>query len=213
MPCLRNDAFPVSRSPDRSRRGGRGAGCKPGQREQRGGRMLDFPCFDSPFLSCKGEIDQRRSSPRLPPSAPTFACLGRPGRAGSQDRFPWSGRYGMGPGRQVIPASPTLSRLSNASYGCDANPLSVAIGDYDRNWPLIDGEVAIDGAAPSLRLAPEEIFFRVRMWSLTSANCPVGFASRPRAVTVPISAFPLSRGRSGIPQSSAPIAASRVRRI
>jgi 4,5-dihydroxyphthalate decarboxylase len=39
--------------------------------------------------------------------------------------------------------------------------LSVAIGDYDRNRPLIDGEVGIDGVAPVfLRLAPEEIFFR-----------------------------------------------------
>jgi 4,5-dihydroxyphthalate decarboxylase len=39
--------------------------------------------------------------------------------------------------------------------------LSVAIGDYDRNRPLIDGEVAIDGVSPVfLRLEPEEIFFR-----------------------------------------------------
>jgi 4,5-dihydroxyphthalate decarboxylase len=39
--------------------------------------------------------------------------------------------------------------------------LSVAIGDYDRNRPLIDGEVAIDGVSPVfMRLAPEEIFFR-----------------------------------------------------
>jgi 4,5-dihydroxyphthalate decarboxylase len=39
--------------------------------------------------------------------------------------------------------------------------LSVAIGDYDRNRPLIDGDVAIDGvSAVFLRLEPEEIFFR-----------------------------------------------------
>ena len=39
--------------------------------------------------------------------------------------------------------------------------LSVAVGDYDRVRPLIDGDVAIDGVAPVfLRLAPEEIFFR-----------------------------------------------------
>ena len=39
--------------------------------------------------------------------------------------------------------------------------LSVAIGDYDRNRPLIDGEIAIDGVSPVfLRLEPEEIFFR-----------------------------------------------------
>jgi 4,5-dihydroxyphthalate decarboxylase len=39
--------------------------------------------------------------------------------------------------------------------------ISVAIGGYDRNRPLIDGEVAIDGADPVfMTLSPEEIFFR-----------------------------------------------------
>jgi 4,5-dihydroxyphthalate decarboxylase len=39
--------------------------------------------------------------------------------------------------------------------------LSLAIGDYDRTRPLIDGEVGIDGVAPIImRLSPEEIFFR-----------------------------------------------------
>lgn len=39
--------------------------------------------------------------------------------------------------------------------------LSVAIGDYDRVRPLIDGTVAIDGVAPVfMPLDPEEIFFR-----------------------------------------------------
>jgi 4,5-dihydroxyphthalate decarboxylase len=39
--------------------------------------------------------------------------------------------------------------------------LSVAIGDYDRNRPLIDGAVAIDGVDPVfMTLPPEEIFFR-----------------------------------------------------
>jgi 4,5-dihydroxyphthalate decarboxylase len=39
--------------------------------------------------------------------------------------------------------------------------LSIAIGDYDRNRPLIDGAVRIDGVAPVfMTLAPEEIFFR-----------------------------------------------------
>jgi 4,5-dihydroxyphthalate decarboxylase len=39
--------------------------------------------------------------------------------------------------------------------------LSVAIGDYDRNRPLIDGEVQIDGVDPAvMKLEPEEIFFR-----------------------------------------------------
>jgi 4,5-dihydroxyphthalate decarboxylase len=39
--------------------------------------------------------------------------------------------------------------------------LSVAIGDYDRNRPLIDGAVRIDGVDPVfMTLPPEEIFFR-----------------------------------------------------
>jgi 4,5-dihydroxyphthalate decarboxylase len=40
-------------------------------------------------------------------------------------------------------------------------PLSVAIGDYDRNRPLIDGAVQMDGIDPVfMTLSPEEIFFR-----------------------------------------------------
>ena len=39
--------------------------------------------------------------------------------------------------------------------------ISVAIGDYDRNRPLIDGAVTIDGVDPVvMTLSPEEIFFR-----------------------------------------------------
>ncbi len=39
--------------------------------------------------------------------------------------------------------------------------LSVAVGDYDRTRPLIDGAVQIDGVDPVfMTLAPEEIFFR-----------------------------------------------------
>ncbi len=39
--------------------------------------------------------------------------------------------------------------------------LSVAIGDYDRNRPLLDGAVRIDGVDPVfMKLCPEEIFFR-----------------------------------------------------
>jgi 4,5-dihydroxyphthalate decarboxylase len=39
--------------------------------------------------------------------------------------------------------------------------LSVAIGDYDRNRPIIDGRVRIDGVDPVvMTLSPEEIFFR-----------------------------------------------------
>lgn len=39
--------------------------------------------------------------------------------------------------------------------------LSVAIGDYDRNRPLIDGRATIDGVDPVImKLSPEEMFFR-----------------------------------------------------
>lgn len=39
--------------------------------------------------------------------------------------------------------------------------LSVAIGDYDRNRPLIDGRARIDGVDPIvMTLTPEEMFFR-----------------------------------------------------
>jgi len=39
--------------------------------------------------------------------------------------------------------------------------LSVAVGDYDRTRPLIDGTVQIDGVDPvMMTLSPEEIFFR-----------------------------------------------------
>jgi 4,5-dihydroxyphthalate decarboxylase len=39
--------------------------------------------------------------------------------------------------------------------------LSIAVGDYDRTRPLIDGSVQIDGVDPVyMTLSPEEIFFR-----------------------------------------------------
>lgn len=39
--------------------------------------------------------------------------------------------------------------------------LSIAIGDYDRMRPLVDGDVQIDGVDPTfMLLEPEEIFFR-----------------------------------------------------
>jgi 4,5-dihydroxyphthalate decarboxylase len=39
--------------------------------------------------------------------------------------------------------------------------LAIAVGDYDRTRPLVDGDVLIDGADPIfMKLSPEEIFFR-----------------------------------------------------
>ena len=40
-------------------------------------------------------------------------------------------------------------------------PLSIAMGDYDRTRPLVDGRALIDGVDPIyLLLTPEEMFFR-----------------------------------------------------
>ena len=39
--------------------------------------------------------------------------------------------------------------------------LSIAVGDYDRVRPFVDGAVAMDGVDPTfMLLEPEEIFFR-----------------------------------------------------
>ena len=55
---------------------------------------------------------------------------------------------------QASPTHIAQSHMSKLS-------LSVAIGDYDRNRPLIDGAVHIDGVDPVfMTLSPEEIFFR-----------------------------------------------------
>lgn len=40
-------------------------------------------------------------------------------------------------------------------------PISIAMGDYDRTRPLVDGRVQIDGVDPTcMLLSPEEMFFR-----------------------------------------------------
>jgi hypothetical protein len=65
--------------------------------------------------------------------------------------------------------------------------LSVAIGDYDRMRPLVDGLVQIDSVdAQIMLLEPEEIFFR--------ANCrSQATASRHRRAQAPISPCRCSR--------------------
>ena len=53
------------------------------------------------------------------------------------------------------------SNATEASQAVANLNLSVAIGDYDRNRPLIDGAIRIDGVDPVfMTLSPEEIFFR-----------------------------------------------------
>jgi 4,5-dihydroxyphthalate decarboxylase len=83
-------------------------------------------------------------------SAAPFSTLARP--AGGLYGAPNSSQRGLDSG------IPTLGR--NA-LGMSKLKLSVAIGDYDRNRPLIDGAVQIDGVDPVfMTLSPEEIFFR-----------------------------------------------------
>lgn len=55
--------------------------------------------------------------------------------------------------------------------------LSIAIGDYDRNRPLLDGRVQIDGVDPVfMTLSPEEIFFRAFRHQAFDV-CEVSFGS------------------------------------
>ena len=50
---------------------------------------------------------------------------------------------------------------ARAEIGMSKLNLSIAIGDYDRVRPLVDGSVQIDGVDPVfMLLEPEEIFFR-----------------------------------------------------
>ena len=64
--------------------------------------------------------------------------------------------------RASAPPAPRRVRLFLAKQSKMANlNLSVAIGDYDRNRPLIGGTVRMDGVDPVfMALSPEEIFFR-----------------------------------------------------
>jgi 4,5-dihydroxyphthalate decarboxylase len=77
--------------------------------------------------------------------------------------------------------------------------LSVAIGDYDRNRPLIDGRVAIDGVdAVIMTLSPEEMFFR---------------AMRQEAFDIcelSLSSFSLRRARGDCPYVGVPAFLSRA---
>ncbi len=77
--------------------------------------------------------------------------------------------------------------------------LSVAIGDYDRNRPIIDGSVRIDGVdSVVMTLSPEEIFFRAfrhtefDICELSLSSFAVQIA-RGKSAYVGIPAF-LSRG-------------------
>lgn len=73
-------------------------------------------------------------------------------------------------------------------------PLSVAIGDYDRTRPIVDGRVSIDGVDPiCMLLSPEEMFFRafrhqafdVSELSLSSYSISVARGD-PQYIAVPV---------------------------
>src|SRR5476651_156451 len=95
--------------------------------------------------------------------------------------------------------------------------LSIAIGDYDRNRPLIDGAVQIDGVDPVfMKLYPEEIFFRAfRSQDFDICECSLSsFTVKTAAGTVPMSVCRRScRGCSVTPRSMYAPTASRSRRI
>src|SRR5262249_49709316 len=56
---------------------------------------------------------------------------------------------------------PAASKLAERSRTMSKLKLSVAVGNYDRVRPLMDGAVQIDGVDPVfMNLPPEEIFFR-----------------------------------------------------
>lgn len=84
--------------------------------------------------------------------------------------------------------------------------LSLAMGDYDRTRPIVDGRVKIDGVDPTcMLLSPEEMFFRafrhnafdISELSLSSYSISVARGNR---IT---SRFRFScRGRSATPQST-----------
>ncbi|HXW27483.1 MAG TPA: ABC transporter substrate-binding protein [Xanthobacteraceae bacterium] len=77
--------------------------------------------------------------------------------------------------------------------------LSVAVGDYDRVRPLIDGAVAIDGVdATYMTLVPEEIFFR----AFRHAEFDICELS--------LSSFTLKTARGGNPYVGVPAFVSRA---
>ena len=77
--------------------------------------------------------------------------------------------------------------------------LSLAVGDYDRIRPLVDGRVQIDGVRPILMLlSPEEIFFR----ALRHADFDVCELS--------LSSFALATARGDCPYVGLPVFPSRT---
>ncbi len=95
--------------------------------------------------------------------------------------------------------------------------LSVAIGDYDRNRPLIDGAVQIDGVDPVfMTLSPEEIFFRAfrtEDFDICELLAVELHGEDRGAATAPMSACrPSCRACSATPRSMCAPTASRSRR-
>jgi len=72
--------------------------------------------------------------------------------------------------------------------------ISVAVGDYDRTRPLVDGRVQVDGADPVyMLLTPEEMFFR-SMRHESFDVCELSFSSY--AVRTARGDCPMWRSRS-----------------
>ena len=77
--------------------------------------------------------------------------------------------------------------------------LSIAVGDYDRVRPLLDGTVAVDGVSPVfMTLEPEEIFFR----AFRHAEFDIAELS--------LSSFALRTARGDCPYVGVPVFPSRA---
>ena len=77
--------------------------------------------------------------------------------------------------------------------------LSVAVGDYDRTRPLLDGAVRIDGVDPVfMTLSPEEIFFR----AFRSAEFDISELS--------MSSFTVKTAQNDCPYVGVPVSVSRA---
>src|ERR1700722_4193797 len=82
--------------------------------------------------------------------------------------------------------------------------LSVAMGNYDRTRPLVDGEVQIDGTDPVyMLLSPEEMFFRAfRAVAFDISDLsPSIFEKKPAPGPTPYGGVPVFPSRAFRPTS------------
>ena len=96
--------------------------------------------------------------------------------------------------------------------------LSVAMGNYDRTRPLVDGDVQMDGTDPIyMLLSPEEMFFRAFRdvaFDISELSLSSFTVKRPPAPILTWACRCFRRGRFATrPSISAPTGASPARPI